>query len=302
MFEVFTEEIEVLIKDGVANLYWYRGDLQKAWVRSGVDQATTRRLFALKDNEDRDISKRKLMDHLYQELRAADFNRRLEVSRNFVRILIEQKSFTPQSEKHRVEVAERAALKLREIIAAQRDQQEYRETIRRRAQEGKKESYESRRADLNFRFVESMKLEEQKRGYELERIFSELLEASGIPMEGPFRIVGEQIDGALKYDGHYYLVELRWRAAKADQQAVAGLYLKVEGKFEARGIFISMNGFSQELIQCLPKGKEIKVILLDGMHLANVLSGQYTFQELLEHAISHASLKGVIYSPPSIEK
>ena len=36
MFDVFTERIEVLIKDGMANLYWYKGDLHKAWLRSGV--------------------------------------------------------------------------------------------------------------------------------------------------------------------------------------------------------------------------------------------------------------------------
>ncbi len=37
MFDVFTEEIEIIVKDGLANLYWYKGDLHKAWLRSGVD-------------------------------------------------------------------------------------------------------------------------------------------------------------------------------------------------------------------------------------------------------------------------
>jgi hypothetical protein len=41
MFDVFTEEVEILIKDGIANLYWYKGDLRKAWLRSGVS-ATVR--------------------------------------------------------------------------------------------------------------------------------------------------------------------------------------------------------------------------------------------------------------------
>ena len=40
MFDVFTEQIEVLIKDGIANLYWYKGDLQKAWLRAGVPNAS----------------------------------------------------------------------------------------------------------------------------------------------------------------------------------------------------------------------------------------------------------------------
>ena len=42
MFDVFTEQIEVLIKDGIANLYWYKGDLQKAWLRAGVPSIVTK--------------------------------------------------------------------------------------------------------------------------------------------------------------------------------------------------------------------------------------------------------------------
>jgi hypothetical protein len=104
----------------------------------------------------------------------------------------------------------------------------------------------------------------------------------------------------LKYDGHYYLVELRWREKKADQAEIASLYLKAEGKFEARGIFVSMSGYSAEVLESLPKGKDIKVLLLDGVHVANVLCGHYTLHELLEHAISHASLKCQIFCPHDI--
>jgi hypothetical protein len=44
----------------------------------------------------------------------------------------------------------------------------------------------------------------------LEKIFPELMRISGIPCDGPFKIVGEQMDGAIKYDGHHYIVELKW--------------------------------------------------------------------------------------------
>lgn len=109
MFDVFTEEVEILIKDGIANLYWYKGDLHKAWLRSGVPIDTKNEILRLKDEEGRNLTKRLQMDALYERLREGDYNRRLEVSRNFVRILIEQKTFSPQNEKqnhrnHRVSV------------------------------------------------------------------------------------------------------------------------------------------------------------------------------------------------------
>jgi hypothetical protein len=83
---------------------------------------------------------------------------------------------------------------------------------------------------------------------------------------------------------------------------VLRLYLKVEGKMDTRGLYIAMEGYSDEVLEALPKGKEIKVLLLDGNHLANVISGLYTFQELLEHAISQASGKANIYCSHNISQ
>jgi hypothetical protein len=300
VLDVFTEEVEVLIRDGIANLYWYRADLGKCWLRAGVPEATAHEIARERDSDGKLLSKRRQMDLLYLRLRSDSLERRLEISRNFVRTLVEQKSFSRQADGHRIEVAERAALKLREAIAKQREEQEYRDSIRRRATLTQRETYESQRSALHYSFIESHKLEPQPRGFELEKILSQLAHISAIPVEEPFRIVGEQIDGAIKYDGNYYLLELRWREEKANQAQIAGLYLKVEGKFHARGIFVSMNGYSSEVLESLPKGKEIKLILLDGIHITNALAGTYTLQELLEHAISHAALRCNIYCPHEI--
>ncbi|NIS17814.1 MAG: hypothetical protein GWN00_09130, partial [Aliifodinibius sp.] len=116
MFEVFTPEIEQLIKDGIANLYWYKDDLKKAWIIAGVDPTLANALRYKKNEEGREYTKRELMGVLYDHIRKMDYNRRLEISRNFVRFLIEQKAFSPIKPEHRIDVAERSALKLREII------------------------------------------------------------------------------------------------------------------------------------------------------------------------------------------
>ncbi len=54
-------------------------------------------------------------------------------------------------------------------------------------------------------------------------------------------------------------------------------------------------------IATLPKGKELKVLLLDGNHLANVIYGLYKFQELLEHDIRQVSLRGEIYCAHNLQ-
>jgi hypothetical protein len=295
MIDVFTEEIEVLIKKGISNLYWFLGDLEKSWLRAGVDARLTIKLFATRQEDGKKLSKRDLMDLLYKNIRDAEFNRRLEVSRNFVRFLVEHKNFVPQSDNHKIDIAETAALKLREIIERQRQQAEYNQQIRKKAKESKTADYHNELLRVRDLFIDAEKLTGQQRGYAFERVFTELMKISGIPVEEPFRITGEQMDGAIKYGGHYYLIELKWTKEKAAHLEISSLYLKVEGKMEARGIFVSMNGYSSEIILSLPKGKKLTTLLLDGMHFSNVIFGRYTFQELLEHSLSQASLKGEIY-------
>jgi hypothetical protein len=302
MIDVFNEEIEVQIKRGISNLYWYKEDLRKAWLRSGVEKKVCDRLFNLKNDKGEKLSKRELMDSLYAELRTYEYNKRLEISRNFVRLLVEHSNFVPLSDGHRIDIAETCALKLKQIIDDQRKQSEYNQQIKRRAKEAKKVNYDSELAKIREQFLDAEKLTPQQKGYELEKIFPQLMRISGIPVEDSFKIIGEQIDGAIKYDGNYYLIELKWTKNQSAHQEVSSLYVKVEGKMGARGLFISMNGYSKEIVESLPKGKEIKVLFLDGMHIANVIFGNYTFQELMEHAISQASLKSNIYCSPDLKK
>jgi len=153
---------------------------------------------------------------------------------------------------------------------------------------------------LRQAFENAHSMSPQQKGYALERIFVDLMRISGIPVEEPFRIVGEQIDGAIKYDGHYYLVELKWFAEAVEPKHIGSFYFKVDGKLGARGIAIAMNGYTSGVLESVAKGKELKIVLFDGTHLANVIYGTYTFQQLLDHAIKCASLRGQLYCSHSL--
>lgn len=301
MLDVFDEQSEVLIKDGIANLYWYRGDLRKAWLRVGVSEQLTRNIWSLQDHEGRPISKRSCMDRLYEHLRSAEFASRVKVSREFVRILVEHRNFVPQDPKHRIEIAERAALKLKELIAAQNEERDKQLRARTKAASERTPSYEERLVPVRRSFDEALGLTPQQKGYALERIFTSLMRASDIQVEAPFALKGEQVDGAIKHEGSHYIVEVKWQSAKADPQDIGAFYFKVDGRMGARGIFIAMHGYTDGVLETLPRGKELKVILLDGNHLANVIYGQYRFQELLNHAIKCASLRGQLYCSHRLE-
>jgi len=300
MFDEFNDEIELEIKSGIANLYWFKNDLKKAWISSGISLSFCEKLFTSNNSQGRLLSKRELMDSLYENLGTVNRKNRDDISRNFVRILLERQNFVPQKPEHRIEIAKNCALRLRQLYEQKQKEKEYREQIKKKAQEAKEQDYHSQLLRVRDRFNQINRLAGAKRGYSLEELFVDLMKISDIPVEEPFRNVGEQIDGAIKYDGHYYLIELKWQKEPINQAEIGSLRMKVDGKMEARGIFIAMNGYSQKALSSLTKGKDLMILLLDGMHLTNVIYGFYTFQELLEHAVRQASLKGEIYCSHTI--
>jgi restriction endonuclease len=191
-------------------------------------------------------------------------------------------------------------VKLREMIRSQEQEREEKDRAKRQAATAPKRTYRQDLEAVREAFETAHSLSPQQKGYALERIFVDLMRISGVPVEEPFRIVGEQLDGAVKHDGHYYLVELKWFAEPLEPKHVGSFYFKVEGKLGARGITIAMNGYTSGVLESVAKGKELKILLLDGNHLANVIYGHYTFQELLDHAIKSASLQGQLYCPHSL--
>ena len=138
----------------------------------------------------------------------------------------------------------------------------------------------------------------QKRGYELESLLQELAKISSLEITEPYKVNGEQIDGAIKYDGEHYLVETKWQAKESSNEPVYQFAGKVEGKMYGRGLFISINGFSENVIKSLVQGKAIRTIFIDGADLMLVLEGFITFVDMLDKKIKAAQTKGLIYINP----
>jgi hypothetical protein len=61
-------------------------------------------------------------------------------------------------------------------------------------------------------------------------------------------VQGEQIDGAVKFEGEHYLLEAKWHDKSAANEPVYQFAGKVEGKMYGRGIFVSVHGFSNEVV------------------------------------------------------
>jgi Restriction endonuclease len=98
-------------------------------------------------------------------------------------------------------------------------------------------------------------VEGAKRGYVLEEVLQSLSKLSDLETTEPFRVNGEQIDGAVKYDGEHYLIEAKWQDKAASNEPVYQFASKIEGKMYGRGIFVSIHGYSDHVVSSLVAGK-----------------------------------------------
>lgn len=137
----------------------------------------------------------------------------------------------------------------------------------------------------------------QKRGYLFEDFLKKLIEQEGL-LSGTtfnFNLEGEQIDGTLKFEGENYIIEAKWHDKEIASNALYQFSYKVEGKMHGRGIFVSINGFSDESVRALKSGKALRSVLVDGSDLTLVVEGFTTFKEVIDKKVFAAQTQGKIY-------
>ena len=152
---------------------------------------------------------------------------------------------------------------------------------------------------LNARFHALLlgSVEEQRRGYDLESILSELFSLSDVPYRRSYRTQTEQIDGHFSFRGFDYLVEARWRKDQPSEADLAGLKLKVDKKITStRGLFLSVVGFRQVVIDGFTQGVASNIILMDGADLTLVLEGHVSLVQALEFKVEKAAQEGIIHA------
>jgi hypothetical protein len=138
----------------------------------------------------------------------------------------------------------------------------------------------------------------QQRGYMLEKFLNDFLTFEAMNPRGSFKLAGEQIDGSFAWAGRTYLVEAKWVATPVGGVGFSSLMYKIEGKTaDTRGLFISINGYSDEAIQGLRGKGELRFVCIDGAHLIRCLTPGLSFSQLLDLIWRHANETGEAYLP-----
>jgi len=136
--------------------------------------------------------------------------------------------------------------------------------------------------------------EEQRRGYLLQDLLNRIFALYEIPVVASFtRNEGsEQIDGAFKLEGWHYIVECRWRKKLSNIRELDGLSGQIarSGR-QTMGVFLSINGWSDNVVPLLKQNPDKGIILMDGYDLRTVLAGQVDLRDFLLAKVAKLNLK-----------
>lgn len=173
-------------------------------------------------------------------------------------------------------------------------------TERRRAASSESAHQRDKAQDLNalttaFSRLYGTGLAPQARGRLFETFLRELFNRQSIQMRDHFRLIGEEIDGTFKFEGENYVVEAKWQEASVATSQLYHFAMKVDGKMHGRGLFISVNGFSNEAIRAIVHGKHIQTMLMDGQDVSHVLEQRISLEDMLDYKIRAAQTRGEVY-------
>jgi hypothetical protein len=165
------------------------------------------------------------------------------------------------------------------------------------ARGAERRTVEAALADLRTKFL-TLKSEPDRpaAGLSLEGVLNDLFTLYGMTPNKAFRVVGEQIDGSFLLDSEVYLLEAKWISGPVGESDLLVFRGKVEGKSSfTRGLFISINGFSQPARRAIITGKQPKFVMMDGADLYRVLEGHLRLDELLQRKVRYLAERGEPY-------
>ncbi len=274
-------------------VFHYKGDLKDLLLRCGISEGVWRKYEQLE--------KFKIARSILSDLDAAGVNGS-EIQHRIVNEFATMQKLTSKDLPD-IEGAKSALLTLKQLAGKSVivTQEERRKSAERQTKSNeriaaisnKNVRKEALRTRFNALFTAG---DPQARGYSLEDLLQELFELSEVEYFPPYKTGPEQIDGMFKYQGHHYLIESRWRKSPPTKGDILEFQGKVRGKYSGtRGMFVSMVGFRQEVIDDLDKG-ENPVFLVDGRDLIEIMEDRVELIDALEQKILAASKNGNLYS------
>jgi hypothetical protein len=286
----------VALKDALATIYWYKNDL-----RSFLTSVLGDSPLLLRVNWDE--YKRNIVQQVIDQMTRYPDRYRQEL----INLMVAAASMDDFAHLERLEDGRQKVADAKQAVNTLRHYTQGHEFIstERKIAEERREAHLLRlqqasavQAKLSELYAEYGRLmttsDKQARGYTLEKMLKQVFDLFDLDPKASFRIEGEQIDGSFVFENTDFLFEAKWHDQLVSADALDSFASKVRRKFDAKGLFLSVNGFSQDGVKAHSSGEKV-LLLMDGSDLAAVLEGRIDLKELLSGKRRHAARTGEIY-------
>lgn len=138
----------------------------------------------------------------------------------------------------------------------------------------------------------------QNRGHDFEKFLTKMARFFDLKVTEAFKIKGTQIDGTIKFDGENYNIEAKWHDRLLSDEPLMAFCHKQEINMHGRGIFISINGFTEGALSMLERSSIKNTVLMDGEDIALILNEMISLPDTLDKKIHAAQTRGKFYINP----
>ena len=246
------------LKEALCSIYWYKNELRSFLTHSVNDRALVSSL-------NWDNYKRQIVSDLVDIL-CSDQDKYLSSLTKLCYETIHIINF-PHLERldggaQKAQRARDAVNQLKEMIEPHQEIVKEQERIRKQKKEydeklKQNKAVREKLSELNTRFMSiATSTNAQAKGYELEKLMYDIFELFDLDPKASFKNVGEQIDGAFVLEGTEYLFEAKWHQNPIGVQDLDAFSSKIKRKLDNTfGVFLSMNGFSEDGIKAHSIGR-----------------------------------------------
>ncbi len=113
--------------------------------------------------------------------------------------------------------------------------------------------------------------EKRERGRLFESLINDIFEDEKVLINRSYHTSdnrSQQIDGAIKIDNRFFLLEVKWAAADIAASDLFAFIGKIDTKLDGTlGIFISRNKLTENFMKSLSYGRKRKVIIIHGQDI-----------------------------------
>jgi hypothetical protein len=139
----------------------------------------------------------------------------------------------------------------------------------------------------------------QERGRQFEKLVRDVFEAWGLLVRGSYHTGdnrSEQIDGVIKVEGRYALLEAKWTKANLAASELFSFLGKVEGKFTGTiGVFISRNELTSNFLTALRAGRRQTILVIHGHDVDDLFNPMFDLPGYLSRHVLHVCMDNLCH-------